>query len=332
MVSIMNQAARSIQVKGKYLHGHSWVIGLGGLVAGIAVLYCAPVFKGFAGAIVIVAALHLVGIMIMATSLERLAPRTAGRLWQKLRRRVPDETLDFGWSVGAMNLHWIGAVGAMAVAIGVQSRFPGWWPFSWALLLFAFFLFAGNLLFRAYRGRDFMVLPMVGMIRSDRDCVLDAGCGSGRTTIALSRVLGNGRVTALDRFNADYIDDGGRALLSRNLRISGLLDRVDVMPGDLTAMPFPDGAFDGAVSTHVVDHLGKNKAKALGELHRVLKPGGRLLLALWVPGWPMFAVANVFSLFLTPPRTWKEWARSAGFKICDEGSINAAWWVLLEKE
>jgi hypothetical protein len=55
-------------------------------------------------------------------------------------------------------------------------------------------------------------------------------------------------------------------------------------------------------------------------------------LALWAPGWPMFTVANVFSLFLTPPRTWKEWARSAGFKICDEGSINAAWWVLLEKE
>ncbi len=65
----------------------------------------------------------------------------------------------------------------------------------------------------------------------------------------------------------------------------------------------------------MVDHLGKNKAKALGELHRVLKPGGRLLLALWVPNWPMFAVANVFSLFLTPPRTWKEWGPLGfGFK------------------
>ncbi len=172
--------------------------------------YCAPVFRGFAGAILIVAALHLVAIMMLVTSLERLAPRTAGRLWQKLRRRVPAEALDFGWSVGAMNLHWIGAVGAVAGAAGIQSRFPGWWPVSWGLLLLAFLLFAGNLLFRAYRHRDFMVLPMVGLIRSDRVCVLDAGCGSGRTTIALSRVLGNGRVTALDQFNADYIDDGGK--------------------------------------------------------------------------------------------------------------------------
>jgi len=186
-------------------------------------------------------------------------------------------------------------------------------------------------LFRAYQRRNFMVLPMVELIRSDRDRVLDAGCGAGRTTIALSRVLRNGSVTALDQFNADYIDEGGKALLERNLRISGLTDRVNVVTGNLVMIPFPNGTFDSAVSTHAVDHLGKNKAKALSELHRVLKPGGRLLLAFWIPGWAMFAVANVFSFFLTRPRIWKEWARSAGFKVCDEGVLNSAWWVLLEK-
>jgi SAM-dependent methyltransferase len=331
IVSIMGHTIQHTQSKNNHRHGHGWVVGLAGLAAGMAVLCGAPVFKGFAGAILIVVALHLVGIVMIATSLERLAPRSVGRIWQKLSRRSPDEALDFGWSAGAMNLHWIGAVGAIACAAGVEMRFPGCWPLAWALLLFACLLFAGSLLFRAYKRRDFMVLPMVELIRGDRDSVLDAGCGAGRTTIALSRVLRDGRVTALDQFKADYIDNGGRELLTRNLRISGLADRVSVVTGDLIRLPFPDAAFDGAVSTHAVDHLGKDKAKALGELHRVLKPGGRLLLMFWVPGWPMFAVANVFSLFLTPPRTWKEWASAAGFKICDEGLLNGAWWVFLEK-
>lgn len=101
--------------------------------------------------------------------------------------------------------------------------------------------------------------------------------------------------------------------------------------GDLTAMPFSDGRFDAAVSTNVYDHLGAGKAAALAETFRVLNPGGRFLMAVWPPGWTMFAVANVLSLFLTRRATWRWLAAEAGFEVRDEGMFNDAWFVLLAK-
>ena len=87
------------------------------------------------------------------------------------------------------------------------------------------------------------------------------------------KVLRRGRIVAFDRFDAWYIDGGGRALLERNLRIAGLPGRVEVVTGDLTRMPFPDAHFDSAVSAHVIDHLKQHKKTALAEIRRVLKSG-----------------------------------------------------------
>jgi ubiquinone/menaquinone biosynthesis C-methylase UbiE len=96
-------------------------------------------------------------------------------------------------------------------------------------------------------------------------------------------------------------------------------------------MPFEDDTFDSAVSAHVIDHLGSDKEQGLAEIRRVLKPGGKFLMVVWVPGWAMFAVANVFSFRLTRKREWREIAQRVGFAIRDEGSFNGAWYVLLEK-
>lgn len=43
-------------------------------------------------------------------------------------------------------------------------------------------------------------------------------------------------------------------------------------------------------------------------------------MAVWVPGWPMFAVANALSFFLTSKREWRALARHAGFEVVDEGA------------
>ena len=192
-------------------------------------------------------------------------------------------------------------------------------------------LLVGNQIMRGFRRDDHVVLPMVDLVRGEADRVLDAGCGSGRTTIALSRVLRSGRVTAVDRFDAGYIDGGGEALLRHNLSLAGLIGRVSIERADLTQMPFEAGAFDAAVSTHVYDHLGAAKQRGLEEVFRVLRPGGRFLMAVWTPGWSMFAVANIFSLFLTSKARWRSMAAGAGFVNIDEGMFNSTWFVLLEK-
>ena len=194
-----------------------------------------------------------------------------------------------GLALIALALSW--------AAVALMIAAPGWWPLAFALLLLAANSFVGNAVMRSFRSADHIVLPMVDLLRGESDTVLDAGCGAGRTTIALSRVLRQGRVVALDRFDADYIDGGGRDLIARNLAAAGLEGRVEVRTADLTALPFDGDAFDAAVSTNVFDHLGEAKPRALAEMFRVLKPGGRFLMAVWTPGWPMFAVANVLSRF-----------------------------------
>ena len=316
------------------IHSHTWFVGVVGFVAGVLLLVYVPSLKAVSSSLLLFAGFHLVGGAVLLASLYILGLR---RLLRRVRRRkagpAPDarEEYDFGWGPEWMNGLAVAALVAVAAAIATQLAAPDWWPVAFLVLLLAAAFFAGNAIMRSFRARDHVVLPMVDLLRSDHDVVLDAGCGAGRTTIALSRVLRDGRVVAVDRFDAGYIDDGGRALLERNLRAAGLTNRVRIETADLTALPFDDASFDSAVSTNVYDHLGRQKEPALRETFRVLRPGGRFLMAVWVPGWAMFAVASILSFFLTPREGWRTMARRTGFEIVDEGIFNYAWFVVLRK-
>ena len=86
--------------------------------------------------------------------------------------------------------------------------------------------------------------------------VLDAGCGEG--------VLVDEFAT---RLNIEGIDPNYSS------------DRV--RSGSLTALPYDDNSFERALCLDVLEHLTyEDQAKALRELHRVLKPGGELLISI----------------------------------------------------
>ena len=95
------------------------------------------------------------------------------------------------------------------------------------------------------------------------DRVLDACCGTGDLAIAAERE--GGLVTGLD-FSA--------SMLARAREKSGTVTWVE---GDLLALPFDDGAFDAATVGFGVRNVEDIEA-ALGELRRVLRPGGRLAI------------------------------------------------------
>ncbi len=103
------------------------------------------------------------------------------------------------------------------------------------------------------------------------DTVLDIGSGSGTDVfIAARRVGPRGRVYALD------MTEAMRAKLKNNLARAGLT-QVEVLAGDAEAIPLPDASVD-AVTSNGVLNLVLDKEKALAEIARVLKPGGRLQL------------------------------------------------------
>jgi SAM-dependent methyltransferase len=319
-------------MKSKAAHSHGWLVGILGLAVGITMMVGFPKLKAVAGVLLLVAFFHLVGLAVVIGSVYAFAPGRFGRLMERLRRKATDDKgYDFGWSWGAMNGHWLAAAAVATIAFGLQLELPWLWPAWFVVALFGVICFVGGLLLRTSKRTDFASLPLVDLLGSDQDLVLDAGCGGGRTTLALSKVLKGGRVIALDRFDAYYIDGGGRALLERNLRVAGLTERVQIEKGDLTQLPFPDAHFDAAVSAHVIDHLKEHKRTGLAEIHRVLKPGGRFLMVVWVPGWTTFSLANVFCLFLTTKAGWRKLAHEVGFSIRDEGTFNGMWFAVLER-
>lgn len=102
--------------------------------------------------------------------------------------------------------------------------------------------------------------------------VLDAGCGSANWTAALA---GAGyRVRGVD------LSPGMIAQGQLQLRELGFgAEQAAVQVGDVEQLPFPAATFDAIVSFRVLDYAPRPGA-ALAEFRRVLKPGGRLLLAV----------------------------------------------------
>jgi ubiquinone/menaquinone biosynthesis C-methylase UbiE len=98
--------------------------------------------------------------------------------------------------------------------------------------------------------------------------LLDAGCGDG--TYAMEQTGRGRKVTALD-LSLPMLTAGRR-------RQAGAEGTVDWCQGDVTMLPFADGCFDAVLAVTVLCVIG-SPARAVGEMARVLRPGGALVLA-----------------------------------------------------
>ncbi len=104
------------------------------------------------------------------------------------------------------------------------------------------------------------------------DTVLDIGSGSGTDVLIASRLVGaRGKIYALDMTAAM------RAKLQRILDANGIRN-VEIIEGNAESIPLGDAAVDVVTSNGVLN-LVPDKARAIAEIFRVLRPGGRLQLA-----------------------------------------------------
>jgi SAM-dependent methyltransferase len=121
--------------------------------------------------------------------------------------------------------------------------------------------------------------PLTAWLRDRTDWrpgahVLDVGCGAGYPALAAAAaVLPGGRVTAID-ISAKMI---GAA--SRRAADAGL-DNLDLREMDADAMDFPDDTFD-TVTCVCTLMFSPEPRRAIGEIRRVLKPGGRFGIVVW---------------------------------------------------
>jgi SAM-dependent methyltransferase len=311
-------------------HSHMWLVGVAGLLAGLALMIYVPTLKAVSGTLFLVAGFHLLGALIALTSI-RITFRSR---WRRSRPRVTSTSqspLDFGWAPAWTLGPLLFAVVLWALAVVIELSWPLWWPVAFLFGLLGAGAFAGYLIAKTTTDAHFAPLPMVDLLPGGQGVVLDGGCGAGRTSLAVANAYPQAKLVAVDRFDSDYIQDGGRSLLTRNATHAGFIDRLQIAQGDLTAMQFADDFFDAAVSAHAMDHLGHATERGLAEMWRVLKPGAHFLLVVWVPGWMMFAVANVLSFFLRGRAEWRALARGVGFELLREGDFNGYWYLLLKK-
>jgi ubiquinone/menaquinone biosynthesis C-methylase UbiE len=106
---------------------------------------------------------------------------------------------------------------------------------------------------------------------ANHSAILDVGCGGGRTVGKLAAIATHGKV-----YGVDYSDASVAATRKANAHWIAE-GRVDVRHASVSELPFPDGTFDlvTAVETHF---WWSDMAGGMREIHRVLKPGGTLLL------------------------------------------------------
>jgi SAM-dependent methyltransferase len=105
------------------------------------------------------------------------------------------------------------------------------------------------------------------------DTIVDLGCGAGLDLIlAAERVGAAGRVIGVDA-SPDML-----ARARANVERAGVAALVEFHQGVIEALPIEDSSADWVISNCVVN-LSPDKARVFSEIRRILKPGGRVLIA-----------------------------------------------------
>jgi SAM-dependent methyltransferase len=146
--------------------------------------------------------------------------------------------------------------------------------------------------------------------------VLEVGCGDAM----------------IWRENRDRIPDGWRLTLTDlsdgmvGAARDALGDRARYGVADVAELPFDDGAFDAVIANHMLFHV-EDRTRALGELRRVLRPGGRFVATT-------IGVDHLLELReLAPPQPGGQWAHARGrFTIESAPAELAPFFVDVEAE
>jgi SAM-dependent methyltransferase len=182
-------------------------------------------------------------------------------------------------------------------------------------------------------------MPTERFLASGRGNIVDLGAGSGRATLMVLLSRPNTTVTGLDQYSGFYgIEDNTPERLHANARVAGVDDRVRTQVGDMRALPFKDGEFDGALSVAAMDHLRRDDIPiALAETARVLKPGGEFLFVTinsdaWVRlALPMALHGGGYWGRKGNQELWRQRMTSAGFDVVEVGTRPAELYFLARK-
>lgn len=247
-------------------------------------------------------------------------------------------SIDFGYP------WWLSYGHLVFLLPSLGGLLAGWrfgWRRLWLILLGGIAAWAATSLFvtRSFNVNDVATLPTENFLKSGEGRVLDIGAGTGRSSIMVLSARPKATLVAMDLFGDSFGHHFGsngdpRGRLLANLKAAGVADRAAIETGDMRKLPFAADQFDAIVSAYAIDHVGRDGARqALAEAHRVVKPGGDVLLVLvGNDRWTRFAYGPLLTHGGTRgPGWWREEAKKAGFAVEEEGSSPATIFLLLRR-
>ena len=235
---------------------------------------------------------------------------------------------------GYYGLPILGAITGVVLLIGILIVLFISELFGWIVVCFGLYilishgisLFLTNQRLHAY-------FPDILKIEGN-EYVLDVGCGLGRMSIAVAKRLKNGRVVGIDIWDKKMLWDNSSERTYINAEIEGVKEKVEFKYGNIFKIPFPDNTFDLVTCSSVLNNLRGNakKLRALSEIYRVLKPGGRFLLIEPLRCLRMFFLFTPFAFWqLLTKEDWSRLLKRTGFESMKYQRKDGVAIFLLEK-
>ncbi|KYK30470.1 MAG: hypothetical protein AYK22_03865 [Thermoplasmatales archaeon SG8-52-3] len=160
---------------------------------------------------------------------------------------------------------------------------------------------------------------MIKLIGDEK--ILDVGCGLGRSTIGIAKLVKTGKVIGVDIWDKLEVTGNSEERAYKNAQLENVRKNVEFQYGDVFDLKFKNKSFDVVICSGLITsfHKDSEKIKAMTEIFRVLKTNGIFLMREPVKKLKTLLILtpDIFLINLPTKNKWNRLLEKSGFIIID---------------